>query len=350
MEDNKYVPVDTIVSEDARDALKRIKPESIACSIWSPPYHVGKQYEAGMSYEEWQQLLQEVIHLHYAILKPGAFLAINIADILCFKDTKMPRIMAANVSRRKVRVSREDILAAMREHPGYNRYQLAALLGCSEQTIDRRLNGNNIRGGKYDSQTRVKLVGGFLEEMALDAGLYLYDRRIWVKDPAWENSRWHTISYRSIDEFEYVYVFWKPGITLVDRNRLSRSEWVAWGSRGVWMIPSVRANDDHEAKFPLELPRRLIRLLTQPEDTVLDCFIGSGTTAVAAIMEGRHYIGIDKEPKYASMAQKAAVDTYATMTLQPSLSAPTTTHCNVAPSCERQLVLLERSLAKDLEN
>jgi hypothetical protein len=105
----------------------------------------------------------------------------------------------------------------MRAHPEMNRYQIAALLGCSEQTVDRRLNGNNIRGGKSEPQTRVKLTGGILEECALEAGFYLYDRRIWVKDAAWENSRWHTISYRAVDEFEYIYIFWKPGVTKVDR-------------------------------------------------------------------------------------------------------------------------------------
>lgn len=217
----------------------------------------------------------------------------------------MPKIMAENIRRRKVEITREDVLAAKAKHPTYNRYQLAALLGCSEQTIDRRLNGNNIRGGKYQTQTRVKVVGGLIEEMATDAGMYLYDRRVWAKDAAWENSRWHTISYRSVDEFEYVYIFWKPGITTVDRSRLEKEEWINWGSRAVWNIPSVRANDDHEAKFPIELPRRIIRLFTDPGEIVLDCFIGSGTTAVASIREGRRYIGIDKIADHVKAARKA---------------------------------------------
>jgi site-specific DNA-methyltransferase (adenine-specific) len=182
---------------------------------------------------------------------------------------------------------------------------LAELFGCSEQTIDRRLKHNNIRGGKYDTQTRVKIVGGLVEDLALQAGLYLYDRRVWVKDAAWENSRWHSISYRAVDEFEYIYIFWKPGITRIDKNRLTKDEWIEWGSRAVWTIPSVRANDDHEAKFPLELPRRIIRLLTKPDDIVLDCFVGSGTSAVAAILEGRRYIGIDNQENYVKMAREA---------------------------------------------
>jgi site-specific DNA-methyltransferase (adenine-specific) len=89
-----------------------------------------------------------------------------------------------------------------------------------------------------------------------------------------------------------------------DLLRLSADEWKDWGSRGVWNFRSVRVNDDHEAKFPLELPLRVIRLLSDPGDTVLDCFMGSGTTAVAAIREKRQYIGIDIEQKYVKLARK----------------------------------------------
>ncbi|NLY76250.1 MAG: site-specific DNA-methyltransferase [Firmicutes bacterium] len=304
----EYLDIDQVYLGDSRELLKKVKPNSVDLSIWSPPYHVGKKYEQEMQYDDWLSLLDTVISLHFDILKPGGFLVINIADILCFKDEKIPRIMAENVSRRKVPITKEQILKTWSEYPGYNRRQIAEILGCSEQTVDRRLKGNNIRGGKYTPQTRVKLVGGLLEDMAYNASLYLYDRRIWVKDPAWENSRWHTISYRAIDEFEYVYIFWKPGITTVNRERLSKDEWTNWGSRGVWFIPSVRANDNHEAKFPLELPRRIIQLLSEPNDLVMDCFIGSGTTAVAAILENRHFIGIDKEPSYVELARKACKD------------------------------------------
>lgn len=297
--------VDQIHLGDSRTLVDRIQPASIALSFWSPPYFVGKSYETELSFDQWRELLQTVITKHPRILKPGAFLVINIADILCFADPSIPRIQAEKLGGHRLPVTSKDVLRVLAEHPHYNRYQVAEVLGVSEQTVDRRLKHNNIRGGKYNSQTRVQLVGGQLEEAAYRAGLYLYDRRVWVKDPAWENSRWHTNSYRAVDEFEYLYFFWKPGITKVDRQRLSSAEWAEWGSRAVWSIPSVRANDDHEAKFPLELPRRVIRLLTAPGDTVLDCFVGSGTTAVAAIETGRHYVGIEKDATYVKMARAA---------------------------------------------
>ena len=298
----KHLKEDQIYHGDSRVLLRKIRPDSIALSVWSPPYFVGKAYEKDLSLAKWKTLLREVIKLHFPIIKPGGFLAINIADILCFKDESMPKIMAENVSRRKIEVTKEQILETKKKHPTWNRYELARHFGCSEQTIDRRLNGNNVRGGKYQPQTRVFLVGNLIEEAANVAGFHLYDRRVWVKDAAWENSRWHTISYRSVDEFEYIYVFWKPGITKVDRLRLTKEEWVNWGSRAVWEISSVRSNADHDSKFPVELPKRVIKLFSEADDIVLDCFIGSGTTAIAAIGEGRRYIGIDKEKKSVEIA------------------------------------------------
>jgi len=298
-----FLSPNNVYEGDAIQLLPRITPDSIALSVWSPPYFVGKEYESHLTFDDWQSLLRRVIQRHFRIIRPGGFLVINIADILCFRDPSMPKIQADNISRRRSSVSTEDVRIAIRDHPDMNRYQIASQLGCSEQTVDRRLNGNNIRGGKYEAQTRVKIVGGFVEEWALSAGFYPYDRRIWVKDAAWENSRWHTLSYRSVDEFEYLYFFWKPGITVIDRSRLTKEEWTQWGSRGVWSFASVRTNVDHEAKFPIELPRRTIRLLTDPGDVVLDCFLGSGTTAIAALEERRQFIGIEKEAKYVALAR-----------------------------------------------
>lgn len=296
---------DNIYCGDARELLSHVESESVALSVWSPPYFVGKSYEAELSYDDWCHLLRDTIRGHARPLIPGGFVAINIADILCFADDAMPRLQADVVSTKRSGVTREMVFEARARHPEMNRYQLAALLGCSEQTIDRRLNHNNIRGGKYSKQTKVKSVAGLIEAWAEDAGFFLYDRRVWMKDPAWANSRWHSLSYRAVDEFEYIFILWKPGITKVDRSRLTAHEWRSWGSRGVWEINSVRANDDHEAKFPLELPRRLIQLLSEAGDVVLDPFVGSGTTAIAARALGRRYLGFELLPQYAELARRA---------------------------------------------
>lgn len=293
---------------DARDLLPLVERESVALSFWSPPYFVGKSYEADLTFDDWTELLAEVIELHFDVIIPGGFLVINIADILAFSDPTMPKLQADNISNKRSKVTREQVIEAQLLNPTLNRYQLAELLGCSEQTVDRRLKNNNIRGGKYQVQKKVKLVGGLVEDWIQAAGFYMYDRRVWVKDPCWENSRWHSLSYRSVDEFEYLYIAWKPGITKVDRTRLQKNEWGEWGSRGVWYIPSVRANLKHEAQFPLELARRVVRLFSAPEELVLDCFVGSGTTALAAKQEGRIYLGFEAVPEYAELARRRCQD------------------------------------------
>ena len=285
--------INTVYTGDSCELMKNIKLESLSLSFWSPPYFLGKDYEKDASYESWQSLLKTVISLHYNVLKPGGFLVINIADILSFQDENMPRIMGLNPSNRKCAVTKEMILKVKEEHPEFNRRQIATVLKCSEQTIDRRLNGNNIRGGRYATGTHVKLVGGNLEQYAYEAGLFLYDKRIWKKDPAWANSKWTTNTLKAVSETEDLYIFWKPSEYLVNRDRLSSTE---------WEIPSVRANNIHPAMFPIELARRVIRLFTDEGDTVLDPFLGSGTTAIAAIETKRNFIGIEMMKKYAELA------------------------------------------------
>ena len=73
----------------------------------------------------------------------------------------------------------------------------------------------------------------------------------------------------------------------------------------VWELPSERATRvGHPAPFPVELPLRLIELYTYEGDLVLDPFIGSGTTAAAALRSGRHYVGYDTESEYVRIAEQ----------------------------------------------
>ena len=301
---NTYLTVNDIYCGRSEELMKHIEPNLVSLSFWSPPYFLGKEYEIDETYDSWQEMLKQVIDLHSVVLKPGGFMVINIADILAFKDETMPRIQGMNKSNHKSPVTREMVIDAKTRFPGYNRDQLAAYLGCSEQTIDRRLNGNNIRGGKHQTQTRVKLAGGFLEKFAYDSNLFLYDKRIWKKDPAWANSRWTTNTLKAVSETEDLYIFWKPGEYIINRSRLSEREWKEWGYRQIWDIQSVRKNDDHEAKFPEELARRVIKLFSDIDDIVLDPFLGSGTTVIAAYNENRQFIGIEKEEKYVLLSKE----------------------------------------------
>jgi site-specific DNA-methyltransferase (adenine-specific) len=69
------------------------------------------------------------------------------------------------------------------------------------------------------------------------------------------------------------------------------------------------SNQNHSAAFPTELPTWFIKLFTQSDDLVLDPFLGSGTTAVAAIQLGRKYVGIDTEQNYIEISKARLVDT-----------------------------------------
>ena len=300
-----HPPWGRVIVGDARFIMPAFPRSSVDLSVWSPPYYVGKEYERYLAtFDDWRSLLQDVVMQHIGLLKPGGFMAVNIGDILCFPDPSMPRLQANNVRGKRSAVTADDVRAAMRRHPQAGRRELAALLGCSEQTVQRRLQGNNVRGGRQAPGTKVLLTGGLLVEWAETAGLHLHDQRIWRKDPCWANCQWHSTSYRAVDEFEHVYVFWKPGETQYDRDRLTRQEWSVWGSRGVWSIPSVRRNDRHAAEFPVELVRRLIQLLSPKGGVVLDPFMGSGTTAVAAAKLGRRWAGIERDAAYAQAAEQ----------------------------------------------
>ncbi len=70
----------------------------------------------------------------------------------------------------------------------------------------------------------------------------------------------------------------------------------------VWDISQDNLPDGHPCPFPVEIPRRCITGTTDMGDTVLDPFMGSGTTGVACSRLGRHFIGIEIEPRYFNIA------------------------------------------------
>ncbi len=77
----------------------------------------------------------------------------------------------------------------------------------------------------------------------------------------------------------------------------------------VWEIPPASATRvGHPAPFPVELPKRLIELYTYRGDLVLDPFMGAGTTAVAAVRTGRHYVGFDTDAAYITLADERIED------------------------------------------
>src|SRR5690606_13468667 len=88
---------------------------------------------------------------------------------------------------------------------------------------------------------------------------------------------------------------------------ISTEDYAKWFS-GIWTDVKGQRRTDHPAPYPVEIPRRLIRMFSFTGDTVLDPFGGTGTTAVAAIEMGRHSISVDVEPRYIDIMESRLSD------------------------------------------
>ena len=87
-------------------------------------------------------------------------------------------------------------------------------------------------------------------------------------------------------------------------NSIGRDEFLEW-TKTVWQMNAESAKRiGHPAPFPVELPHRLIQLYSFETDIVLDPFIGSGTTGVAALRAGRNFVGYEIVEEYVKLAQK----------------------------------------------
>jgi len=109
-------------------------------------------------------------------------------------------------------------------------------------------------------------------------------------------------------DFEYILLFKKQGNApkptqeQKDNSVMTNEEWNTYFN-GHWYFNGAK-QDKHLAMFPEELPTRLIKMFSFPNETVLDPFMGSGTTAVAAIKLKRNYIGYDINEEYIKLAEK----------------------------------------------
>ena len=290
-----------IACGDAREQAARIPPGTVDLALWSPPYLMGKPYERDLSLRSWTELMYELLALHAEVLRPGAFAVVNISDVRTWPDPTLPPGPYAEIRHRQGGVTAADVAAARRAHPAASEKEIARLLGCSDQTVARRERGSAHRAGRRPP-TRVLRTSAIIEEAATAAGLYLYDHRVWSKTPAWKNNAWTASAYRAVDEWEHLLFFHRPGPFLYDRGRLDHDEWAEWGSRGIWKIPSVRRNEDAAPRFPDELAARIVRMLTEPGELVLDPFVGAGTTTAVAHLLERRWIGIDVNPRNAEAA------------------------------------------------
>jgi modification methylase len=242
--------------KDARN-MSELPDKSVHLIVSSPPYFIGMEFEKGMTFKEHLTNVRDVMKESARVLAPGGIIALNVADIINFK-------------------------------------------------------GNN---GKSD-QKQIQLMGQLYQTCLRKYGIFLTDEIIWTKRPAWRKERYGTYkettvhtSYRIFDNWEPVYIFRKkgereiPSEDIVLKSKLTREQWMVYVN-GVCEIEPCRNNQGHPCMYPDELVKRLIRMFSYVGDTVLDPFLGSGTTVKVARELGRVGIGYEKELQYKSVIMK----------------------------------------------
>jgi len=149
----------------------------------------------------------------------------------------------------------------------------------------------------------------FITEMMLRIGYKVFTTIIWNKSQVSNRTSWGSWLSPSCPSFptpfEYILIFYKNERKLIHKgvSDLVREEFINW-SLALWSFaPETRMKKfAHPAMFPEELPKRLIKLLSYPQDIVLDPFAGVGTTLKVAKDLNRKYIGFEIDEKYYNTA------------------------------------------------
>jgi site-specific DNA-methyltransferase (adenine-specific) len=249
--------VDRIIVGDARD-MRDIADNSVALVVTSPPYFAGKAYEEALgeghipaTYVDYLVMLRDVFAECARVLQPGGRIAVNVA----------------NLGRRPYRSLAADVTTILQD-------ELRLLLRGEVVWVKQRGAAGNCAWGSFQRPANPVLRD--LSERVIIASKGRFDRAIDVKERA------------------------KQGLPSV--STMSRDEFME-ATVDVWEIPpESAARVGHPAPFPIALPERLIHMNTYEGELVLDPFMGSGTTAVAAVRTGRHFIGFDTDPAYAAAA------------------------------------------------
>ncbi len=247
-----------IIIGDSRK-MDEVKNEAVDLVVTSPPYWHIKDYGVegqigyGQSLHEYLKNLYVVWKECFRVLKPGTRLCINIGDQFL-----------------------RSII--------YGRYKIAPLH--SEFITQCENIGFDYMGSIiWQKKTTMNTTGG-----AAVMGSYPYPPNGLVE----------------ID-YEFILIFKKPGKKefskeAKEKSRLTKEEWKEFFS-GHWNFNGER-QADHEAMFPEELPKRLIKMFTFVGDTVLDPFLGSGTTVKVALNQNRNSIGYEINEEFLSIIKE----------------------------------------------
>ena len=224
--------------------MNELPASSVHLMVCSPPYNSGKEYDKNLSLGEYREFLKRVWAEVYRVLVPGGRACINIANL-----GRKPYIP----------------------------------------------------------------LHAFVIADVIDLGFLMRGEIIWNKSASAGSSTawgsWRSASNPSLrDVHEYILVFCKDAFRRENlskrENTIKKKQFLAY-SQSVWNFPTESAKKiGHPAPFPVELPRRLIELYTFAGEIVLDPFMGSGQTAIAALRTGRHFVGYEISKIYVKLAQE----------------------------------------------
>lgn len=236
--------VDKIYCHTSENML-HIPNRSVSLAFTSPPYNAGKDYDEDFDLASYLKLIGQVASEVHRILIPGGRYIINIANL-----GRKPYI------------------------PLHSYF--------------------------YAIHTKV----GFLP-----AGEIIWQKAKGASGScawgSWKSAK----SPRLRDIHEYLLVFVKDDYSRQEKGEsdISRDEFMK-ATLSIWNIPPESAKRvGHPAPFPVDLALRVIRLYSYRRDIILDPFVGSGTTCIAAKVSGRHWVGYDINKKYCEITEKRLV-------------------------------------------
>lgn len=245
--------LDSVIPGDCLETLRGL-PEACASLVFtSPPYNVGMPYQAGgdgaedgeMTVEGWVSWLGEIWQECVRVLRPGGRLVVNVLD-------------------------------------------------------------GNGRSPYVPTGAMMTL------RMAALEGAQLFGKIVWRKAAAANGTAWGSWLSASCpslrDVHEVLIGAVKLGGPLKPRKEgatpdIQRDDFLR-DTASIWSVLPASAKTWHPCPFPVELVRRAVQLWTYPGDVVLDPFMGSGTTGVAARALGRHWIGCELDGAWAKKAQQ----------------------------------------------
>ena len=237
--------LNTIIASSCEN-MKDIPNNSLHLMITSPPYNVSKEYDDDLSLNEYLNLLKNCFTETYRVLVDGGRACINIANI-----------------GRKPYIPLSDYVSKIMIEIGFN------------------------------------MRGEIIWNKSAGAGI---------------STAWGSFQSASNpilrDVHEYILIFSKGNYKRerdkeekeLRKDNITKEEFIEW-TKSVWTMNTESAKRiGHPAPFPEELPNRLIKLFSFTNDIVIDPFMGSGTTAIAAIKNKRNFVGYEINEEYINLA------------------------------------------------